>query len=111
MGGKGRHRRMAKTKMGATISVYWPDDWHSIVLTPLNWARVRAGKPLLIRGKGYTYEGEFFWDRWEFGGGLEGALTVWYGEELGQGFVGDLQDAEIQEHEWRGSTKAQRPYG
>jgi hypothetical protein len=38
-------------------------------LTPRNWTKVRSGKPLHIRGKGYHYEGEFFWDYWSFEGG------------------------------------------
>jgi hypothetical protein len=102
---------MAQAKLGATISVYWGDDWHSIALTPSKWAKVKGGKPLLIRGRGYSYEGEFFQDTWDFGGGLDGELTVWYGDDGGQGFVGHLTEAEIVEYEWQGAAKAQWPYG
>jgi hypothetical protein len=44
-----------------------------------NWAIVKSGKALRLRGKGYRYEGEFFWDYWSFGGGLDGTLLVEYG--------------------------------
>ena len=30
--------------------------------------------------RGIQLRGEFFGDKWDFGGGLEGPLTVWYGE-------------------------------
>ena len=65
----------------AVVSVYWPDDWHDLRLTPRNWSKVKAGKPLRVRGKGYYYEGEFFWDYWTFEGGLQGELTVNYGRD------------------------------
>jgi hypothetical protein len=85
-------------KTGATISVSWGNDVEvSIRLTPQNWARIKAGKRLHIRGKGYQYEGQFFWDYWSFGGGLDGSLTVMYGEDGGVGFDGRLADAEIRE--------------
>ena len=55
------------TNVGATISVSWGNDVAvSIRLTPKNWAKIKAGKPLSIRGKGYRYEAEFFWDYWNF---------------------------------------------
>jgi hypothetical protein len=90
--------RNARRPERAVISVYWPDDWHEIRLTPRNWSRVRAGKALRIRGKGYYYEGEFFWDFWDFSGGVDGDLTVNYGNEgdySGVGWTGPLRFAEI----------------
>ena len=60
--------------------------------------RVKSGKELRIRGEGYYYEGEFFWDYWHFKGGLEGDLTVSYGNHgdySATGFDGKLQDAII----------------
>lgn len=52
-------------KTGAAISVSWGDDVEvSIRLTPQHWAGIKAGKTLRIRGKGYRYESEFFWDYW-----------------------------------------------
>lgn len=86
-------------KTGATISVSWGNDVEvSIRLTPRNWASIKAGKTLQIRGKGYKHEGEFFWDHWDFSGGLYGSLVVTYGEEGGVGFDGLLADAVIKEH-------------
>jgi hypothetical protein len=87
-------------KTGATISVSWGNDVEvSIRLTPRNWTRIKAGKTLQIRGKGYEYEGEFFWDYWDFSGGLDGSLTVMYGEDGGVGFDGELAEATITEYE------------
>lgn len=82
------------------IAVEWGDEEHSISLTPRNWARVKSGKELYIRGKGYMYEGEFFWDYWHFSGGLHGDLTVNYGNRgdySAVGFTGKLQEASIPE--------------
>jgi hypothetical protein len=78
-------------KTGAAISVSCGNDVEvSIRLTPRNWARIKAGKTFHIRGKGYQYEGEFFWDYWSRGAGLDGSLTVTYGEDWGVGFEGRL---------------------
>lgn len=83
--------------MRVTISVEWGNDVQvSLDLTPRNWAKVKAGRTLQIRGRGYYYEGEFFRDHWYFEGGLEGALVVYYGEDGGTGFDGRLSDANIQ---------------
>lgn len=83
---------------GATITVEWGYESHSITLTARNWGAIKAGKPHGQRGKGYQYEGRFFWDYWSFEGGLSGALEVGYGNDGGQGFSGRLADAQIQEH-------------
>lgn len=89
---------MKKQFLAATITVKWGYEDHSITLTPRNWAAIKAGRPYSQRGAGYRYDAEFFWDYWEFGGGLEGDLTVNYGNDGGQGFVGSLSDAKIEEH-------------
>lgn len=88
-----------KKVFAAKITVEWGYESHALVLTPRNWARIVAGKPLAIRGKGYRYEGEFFWDYWEFDGGRDGALLVTYGKDGGTGFGGKLSDALIEEFE------------
>jgi hypothetical protein len=88
----------------ATISVEWGYETHAITLSVKNWSRVKRGLPLKIRGKGYWYEGEFFWDYWDFGGGLDGHLWVSYGEDGGEGFDGKLSDAEITESSASGAT-------
>jgi hypothetical protein len=83
---------------GTTVTVEYGHELHSIRLTPRNWAKVKSGKPLRLRGKGYHYEGEFFWDYWTFAGGLDGELRVEYGKDGGTGFIGKLSDATIEEH-------------
>lgn len=88
------------TNFGATISVSWGNDVAvSIRLSPKNWAKIKAGKPLRIRGKGYRYEDEFFWDYWSFGGGLRGSLMVTYGDDGAVGFDGPLSEARIADYE------------
>ena len=89
---------MKKLNLAATITVEWGYDSHSITLTPRNWAAIKAGRAHSQRGAGYHYEGEFFWDYWSFAGGLDGELEVGYGSDGGQGFVGDLPGATIEEH-------------
>jgi hypothetical protein len=92
---------------GAKITVEWGYELHSIRLTPHNWRLVKSGKPLNIRGKGYRYDGEFFWDYWRFSGGLDGALTVAYGDGGGVGFVGKLSGAKIEPPETSESQMTQ----
>lgn len=94
---------------GATITVSWGNDIIvSLRLTHRNWAKVKAGKSLQIRGRGYYYNGEFFRDYWHFKGGLGGGLVVNYGNS-GTGFDGLLNDAEIQEHPVSKSKKNRKP--
>jgi hypothetical protein len=91
---------MKKLNLAATITVDWGYENHSITLTPRNWAAIKAGRPHSQRGKGYYYEGEFFWDYWRFAGGLDGELEVNYGGDGGQGYDGLLSDASIKEHQY-----------
>ena len=72
---------------------------------------MRSGSPLAISGEGYYYEGEFFSDYWDFGGGLDGSLRVWYGEGGAEGFVGALKDATIEEHEAPAQRRSSGPSG
>ena len=83
---------------GATVTVEWGYESHTITLTARNWSAIKAGKPHRQRGKGYKCEGQFFWDYWSFEGGLGGALEVGYGNDGAEGFAGRLADAQIQEH-------------
>ena len=90
---------LRQKSVGATIYVEWGYELHSITLTSRNWGRIKSGKPLRIRGKGYLYEAEFFWDYWNFEGGMTGELVVEYGNGsgTGTGFIGLLRDADIVE--------------
>jgi hypothetical protein len=87
------------TRERARISVEWGYEIHSITLTARNWSRVKAGKPLRIRGQGYWYDGEHFWDYWAFAGGMEGRLIVSYHQKTewyADGWDGALTGAEIE---------------
>jgi hypothetical protein len=107
MKGKKTGRRKKGT-LGATVSVELGYELHSITLTAINWSRVKSGRPLRIRGKGFYYEGEFFWDYWNFGGGLDGELLVEYGEGGASGFIGKLEDAIIEEQSHRNERQKDR---
>jgi hypothetical protein len=91
---------MKPTRKGkqVRISVYWPDDWKEINLSPEEWEAVLAGEELCECGQGYSYEGEEFQNTWHFAGGLEGELRVTY-DDGGEGFIGTLEEAEIEEVE------------
>lgn len=88
-------------KCAATITI---EDFigclFDITLTPRNWSKVKAGKPLKIRGKGYSSEidGKCPRSYWNFGGGINGSLYVSYGNDGAFCFDGVLKDAEIIEH-------------
>lgn len=92
---------MKKPKVGATITVNWGYENHSITLTPRNWAAIKAGHSHAQRGSGYLYDAEFFWDYWKFDGGIDGELEVTYGSDGGCGFSGALSEARIEEHEYK----------
>ncbi len=81
------------------VSIYWPDGWKSVILTPKEYQSILAGKPFSKDGEGYGYDGEDFQDWWSFEGGMEGKVVVSYGDDGGEGFNGRLSDCEIQELE------------
>lgn len=86
---------MTNKKKKVKISVYWPDDWKSIILDEEQWQEILKGKPFSDSGEGYYYEGEKFSDYWEFGGGPDGKVYVTY-DGGGVGFDGVLSDCEIE---------------
>ncbi len=96
------------------ITVEWGYDSHSITLNPGQWAGVLSGEPLGVKGPGYYYEAALFQDYWDFEGGLDGSLSVSYGDDGAEGFNGTLRSARIQEvplieRVKRSSKKARRP--
>ncbi|MDB4521963.1 hypothetical protein N9100_00945 [Gammaproteobacteria bacterium] len=92
--------KQGKKMIAAKITVPIGYDFLSIVLIPRNWAKVKNGKSLSIRGKGYYYEGEHFWDYWNFSGGLQNELRVSYGDGGAVGYTGSLADADVSEFEY-----------
>jgi hypothetical protein len=82
---------------GARLRVSWAygDVILDLTISPENWSKILRGDKVVVRGRGYLYEGEFFQDRWYFSGGLDGDLTVSYSSldgETGDGFVGSPRD-------------------
>lgn len=65
-----------------------------------NWSKILRGSDVTIRGQGYNYDGEFYWDYWDFSGGVDGAVIVRYGRPKdggysGQGFIGALKEVSL----------------
>jgi hypothetical protein len=85
------------------VSVEWGYDEHAIILPAHLWDRIINGDPVVVFGGGFPYEAEYFFDDWRFRGGVEGELLVTYsgpngdGSDTGDGFVGKLGDATIEE--------------
>jgi hypothetical protein len=68
----------------------------NLTVSPENWSKILRGERVVVKGKGYHYEGEFFQDEWYFSGGLDGDLRVTYDSldgGTGDGFVGSPRDA------------------
>jgi hypothetical protein len=68
----------------------------NLAVSPKNWSKIVRRERVVVEGKGYHYEGEFFQDEWCFSGGLDGDLRVSYSSldgETGDGFVGSPRDA------------------
>lgn len=88
----------------ATLAVSWGYDVSvELVVSKENWSKILRGNQVRIRGRGYYYEGDFFWDYWNFRGGLDGELIVNYGspkdgDYSGVGFEGKLRDAIADEN-------------
>jgi hypothetical protein len=78
------------------ISIYWPDDWKSVLLTQKEYQSILNGKSLEKEGEGYSYDGEEFQDYWSFEGGIDGNVVVSYNDG-GIGFDGSFSECEIEE--------------
>lgn len=78
------------------VTVYWPDDHKSVILTQAEWQSILDGSSLSKSGEGYLYEGEEFEDFWTFDGGSSSNVCVTYGEGS-VGFEGTLDECEIEE--------------
>jgi hypothetical protein len=71
-----------------------------LLVSKRNWSKIIRGGTITIRGSGYRYDGEFYWDYWDFSGGIDGELRARYGSpkdgDYGDGFVGTLRDALVE---------------
>jgi hypothetical protein len=75
------------------LRVLWGNEVDvGLLLSLRNWSRVQRGLPLRIRGRGFRYDGEFFWDYWTFSGAPEHEVRVEYGEDGAIGFDGRMAD-------------------
>ena len=76
------------------LSVYWAGNIKSVVLSQKEWNAIMEGEKLSTEGEGYYYEGEKYTDIWEFSGGMDGNIEVYY-DDGGTGFSGKLSDEEV----------------
>ncbi len=83
-------------RYGVTVTVWWGYERHSIRIGAATWRKIRHGVPKTIRTKGW-YEGKSFPCYWQFQEQEEYTLIVDYGDDGGQGFIGDIRDALIEE--------------
>ncbi len=90
-------KNLTSKKKKIRLSVYWPDDWKSIVITQKEYQSILNGKSFSTDGDGFRYEGERFYDFWHFTGGIDSDLIVTYGGDGAVGFDGSISDCEIQE--------------
>ncbi len=88
---------MRRVHSSVRVSVEWGYEVHSILLGERTWRDICRGRQKKVRGSGYRYEGEFFWDYWIFNSVRPGSLVVEYGNDGGVGFAGDLESAEVEE--------------
>ena len=83
-------------KHGVEVSVSWGYEVHSVKVGIAKWKRIRAGEPIMVKSIGW-YEGKSFPCRWYFDLGADDSLVVCYGDDGGQGFVGRIRSARIEE--------------
>jgi hypothetical protein len=105
--GEERRRRRAAASPPATptgklksvtLSVEWGYEIHRLTIGPRNWKKVQDGKAWGTAGKTYYYEGERFSCYWDFNRrGEPGSLIVRYGNDGGEGYVGEWADVDITE--------------
>jgi hypothetical protein len=85
---------------GVRLLVRWGNGEVQVELlvSKRKWSKIIKGQDVTIRGKGYYYDPGFFWDYWDFSGGIDGTLIVRYGSPKdgwydGQGFIGTPREA------------------
>ena len=82
---------------GITGWVSWGDEMHDFKIGYARWRRIRAGHAVMVRSTGW-YESKSFPCRWYFDLAAENSLEVCYGDDGGQGFLGQITDAHIEEN-------------
>jgi len=87
------------------LRVYWPDDWHELVLDEADWRTIAEGKKFSEAGGEYCYDGKDYVANWVLNASHPGSLLVTYqsladdeGSE-GEGFIGEIEDAIPKEEE------------
>ncbi|WP_005031710.1 hypothetical protein [Holophaga foetida] len=71
------------------ITVDYQYDIHSIRLSGRTYARIKAGKPVTIRGQGFFNEERWEVDRWRFNHGDQGTVCVFTdeGRDIFEGYL------------------------
>jgi hypothetical protein len=81
---------------GVTVTVSWGYELHSVRIGAARWRRIRRGELVIARSRGW-YKGKSFPCRWYFDLNEETSLVVNYGNDGGEGFVGKISHATIDE--------------
>jgi hypothetical protein len=79
-----------------TVTVSWGYELHSVRIGAARWRRIRRGELVIARSRGW-YEGKSIPCRWYFDLNEETSLVVNYGNDGGEGFVGKISHATIDE--------------
>lgn len=82
--------------MSKLLKVFWANGEIEVAiqLSSEEWQSVTDGQKLIKNGAGYIYDEEFFQDRWCFNSYPNASLVVEYGQDGGEGFVGNIEDSE-----------------
>lgn len=89
--------RLPIGRHGVNGWVSWGYELFFFKIGYARWRRIRAGEAVMVKSIGW-YEGQRFQCRWYFGLKEEDSLVVNYGDDGGQGFVGQIYDANIEEN-------------
>jgi hypothetical protein len=93
-------------KHGVEVSVSWGYETHSVKVGIAKWKQIRAGEAIMVKSIGW-YEGKSFPCHWYFDLGAEDSLVVCYGDDGGQGFVGHVRSARIEQIPAKGKNHVQ----
>jgi len=83
-------------KSRVKVTVEWGYESHTLEVPIARWRKIKKLNEDTIRGKGYRYEGVFYWDYWTFNKGGAMKLVVEYGGDGGVGYEGRFDQADIE---------------
>jgi len=92
---QGRRPKQKRSKQPKVrVAVEWGYETHSVDLTADDWEAVQRGESVGAASTGW-YEGSSFDIRWHFNSDSKRTLSVSYGEDGGDGYIGSLAGATV----------------